>query len=152
MKNIKDWNEFNRVNELRTETYADVMNRTEGYPWRMTQKDDAGMYQINPKAEQEKRVNRLARERFEAEFMKEFRGSTIDNGGKEYQLCCIKFESNSTYYTLGFQDMNDRSAIPGMLWISPDARDGYYIQGNKQDMLDPASKALVMDMFKYMNR
>jgi hypothetical protein len=150
MKNIKSWSEFSKINELRTETYAKVANRTEGFPWRLSHKDKEGNYKRNPKAEQEGRINSLARERFQEEFLKEFKpGTVINNGGKEFAFSNIKFESNYTNYILVFEEVGGNSSLPKMLYISYDPREGYYIQ-NEEDDLDDRSKNIIINMFKYM--
>jgi hypothetical protein len=152
MKNIKSWGEFSRINELRTETYAKIANRTEGFPWRMSDKDEAGNYKRNPKAEQEGRVNAMSKERFQQEFLREFKpGTLINNGGKEFAFTTIKFEANYTNYILIFEEIGTGSAFPKMLYISYDPKEGYYIQ-NEEDDLDERSKGIVSDMFKYMRR
>jgi|LakMenE18May11ns_1017448.scaffolds.fasta_scaffold9834114_2 hypothetical protein len=155
MKNIKTWNEFSRINELRTETYAEVANRTGGYPVRLTYAgvDSSGKkYVKNPKGEQEGRINRLAKERFQQEFLKEFKpGTIINNGGKEFALSNIKFESNYMNYTLIFEEVSSGSVLPKMLYISYDPREGYYIE-NEEDNLDDRSKKIISDMFKYRGR
>lgn len=158
MKNIKSWNEFQTVNELRTETYAKVMNRTEGYPWRMISKDDRGNYVNNPKAEQEGRVNTVARERFQTEFMKEFpEGSTtITINGMTYEFDGIKFESNSTNYYLIFKQERGSS----MAYIHPHRTNGYFVEMGPTKLysedgdtgLDEPSEALIYDMLDYMRR
>lgn len=162
MKNIKSWNQFNRINELRTETYAKVMDRTEGYPWRMTTKDDHGNYNVNPKAEQEGRINKLSRERFIQEFMKEFpeRSTVIYLNEVPYEFVALKFISNWTNYYLMFQEQGKS----GRIYIHPHRADGYYIEKLGQDNvykssyetesddtgLDARSEDLVLDMLKYM--
>lgn len=153
MKNIKNWEEFSRVNELKAETYSKIASNTTGYPWRMTYKDQDGNYKTNPRAEKEKRVNDLSMKRFESEFMKEFGGRTINNGGKEYELVGIKFKANWINYGLIFEEVGGTSSLPRMLYISYDHPIGkYYIEGAAEDELDGGSKALIMDMFKYMRK
>ncbi len=152
MKNIKSWDEFSRINELRTETYAKIANDTEGFPWRLSHKDDEGNYKRNPKAEQEGRINSMAKERFQQEFLKEFKpGTIINNGGKQFAFSNIKFESNYTNYVLIFEEVGSGSVLPKMLYISYDPREGYYIE-NEEDNLDDRSKKIISDMFKYRRR
>ena len=64
-KNIKKFEEF--VNELNASTYANVMNKTEQYPW---VKKGSGSF-VN-KDTKRGDLNRLAIEKFNDEFYSEF--------------------------------------------------------------------------------
>lgn len=161
MKNIKNWNEFQRVNELRSETYSKVMKRTEGYPWRMTQKDDAGNYITNQKAKQEERVNRLAHERFETEFKNEFppKMTIINMNGKPFEFVNIRFVNNFGSYYLIFEELGDpglrsqlrvyrhRDSANNSYFIEYEGKKYYNEDGNTG--LDQESENLILDMLKH---
>jgi hypothetical protein len=149
MKNIKSWQQFYKVNELRTETYSNIARSTGGFPWRLSHKDDGGNYQNNPRAEKEGRVNRLSRDRFRQEFLNQFIGTTINNGGKDYTFVDIKFESNHGNYMLIFESVVDDSVLPKTIYVHHSPRMGYEIE-NQEDMLDEESKRTLIEMFKYM--
>lgn len=136
---IKSWLEFNE--ELNVETYADIMNKTENYPWVKFLGD-----KLN-KADKMKTVNTLANELFTKEFLKEFNpGLTINNGDVEWTFEGIKFNTNYTNYTLIFKAGNET------LLVNYNDNTGYYLTGGIEDNLDNESISLLKDMFKYMNR
>lgn len=157
MKNIKNWNEFTRVNELDTQTYAKVMQRTEGYPMRLTFSGDKNL-KPNPKGEQEGRVNRLAHERFESEFKKEFppKVTTITMNGAPFEFVNIRFVNNYGSYYLIFEEMNGS----GRLYVHrhrDNKDDSYFIDYNGMKYysedgetgLNPESEELILNMLKY---
>jgi hypothetical protein len=136
---IKSWLKFNE--ELKAETYADIMNKTENYPWVKFLGD-----KLN-KADKMKSVNSLANELFTREFLKEFNpGLTINNGDVEWVFEGIKFNTNYTNYTLIFKAGNET------LLVNYNDNTGYYLTGGIEDNLDNESISLLKDMFKYMNR
>jgi hypothetical protein len=136
---IKSWLKFNE--ELNVETYADIMNKTENYPWVKFLGD-----KLN-KADKMKTVNTLANELFTKEFLKEFNtGLTINNGDVEWTFEGIKFNANYTNYTLIFKAGNET------LLVNYNDNTGYYLTGGIEDNLDNESISLLKDMFKYMNR
>jgi hypothetical protein len=136
---IKSWLKFNE--ELKAETYADIMNKTENYPWVKFLGD-----KLN-KADKMKTVNSLANELFTKEFLKEFNpGLTINNGNVEWVFEGIKFNTNYTNYTLIFKAGNET------LLVNYNDNTGYYLTGGVEDNLDNESISLLKDMFKYMNR
>jgi hypothetical protein len=136
---IKSWLKFNE--ELNVETYADIMNKTENYPWVRFLGD-----KLN-KADKMKTVNTLANELFTKEFLKEFNpGLTINNGDVEWTFEGIKFNANYTNYTLIFKAGNET------LLVNYNDNTGYYLTGGIEDNLDNESISLLKDMFKYMNR
>jgi hypothetical protein len=136
---IKSWLKFNE--ELNVETYADIMNKTENYPWVKFLGD-----KLN-KADKMKTVNSLANELFTKEFLKEFNtGLTINNGDVEWTFEGIKFNANYTNYTLIFKAGNET------LLVNYNDNTGYYLTGGIEDNLDNESISLLKDMFKYMNR
>ncbi len=136
---IKSWLKFNE--ELNVETYADIMNKTENYPWVKFLGD-----KLN-KADKMKTVNSLANELFTREFLKEFNpGLTINNGDVEWVFEGIKFNTNYTNYTLIFKAGNET------LLVNYNDNTGYYLTGGIEDNLDNESISLLKDMFKYMNR
>jgi len=136
---IKSWLKFNE--ELKAETYADIMNKTENYPWVKFLGD-----KLN-KADKMKTVNSLANELFTKEFLKEFNpGLTINNGDVEWVFEGIKFNTNYTNYTLIFKAGNET------LLVNYNDNTGYYLTGGVEDNLDNESISLLKDMFKYMNR
>ena len=132
---IKSWIAFNE--ELKTETYADIMNKTENYPWVKFLGD-----KLN-KADKMQSVNVLAKELFTREFLKEFKpGITIKNGGETWKFEHLIFNANYTNYSLSFT--NGREYL-----VVKNKRDGYYLDA-KEDNLGETSKKLVIDMLKYM--
>jgi hypothetical protein len=136
---IKSWLKFNE--ELNVETYADIMNKTENYPWVKFLGD-----KLN-KSDKMKTVNTLANELFTKEFLKEFNpGLTINNGNVEWVFEGIKFNTNYTNYTLIFKAGNET------LLVNYNDNTGYYLTGGVEDNLDNESISLLKDMFKYMNR
>lgn len=157
MKNIKSWNQFNRVNELRTETYKKIQSKTDLFPMSLTNKWDK-TYAPNPKGEQRGRINKLASERFKEEFMKEFPvgTTTITWNGKTYAFFAVQKENISGDYHLMFEEPRERG-FPEALYVYKHRKDGYYVRVGGKDYysedgdtgLDPASEKLVLDMLKY---
>lgn len=139
---LKKWKEFNE--ELMTQTYADILNRTESYPWVKFLGDKLG------KSDKMESVNYLAKELFTREFLKEFEpGLTIKNGNNEFIFSGIKFNTNYTNYNLQF---TNKDKTGGDMVIHFDPNDIYYIKHpiGIVDNLDDDSKSLISDMFKYM--
>jgi hypothetical protein len=128
-----------RFNELKTQTYADIMNNTEKYPWVKFLGDKF------KKSDKMKNVNKLANEHFTKKIMDEFKESEIVNGDKKYKFENIKFNSNWTNYDLVFKGDNT-------IYIKFDPTVGYYLGYGIKDDLDNKSKKLINDMFKYMRK
>lgn len=159
MNNIKNWKEFTRINELRTETYKKLQSNTDLFPNSLTIKKD-GIYSPNPKGEQRGRINKLASERFKEEFMKEFPPgtTTITWNGKTYAFFAVQKENISGDYHLMFEEPRERG-FPEALYVYKhrDEKDSYYVRVGGKDYysedgdtgLDPASEKLVLDMLKY---
>lgn len=146
MKNVKNWSEFMRINELNKETYASIMNRTENWPTTRYSgnKDDATI----KKADQMGRVNTMARERFHEEFMNEFKDSEIVNGSTIYKFVTIRFKSNWTNYTLVFENPDDQWDT---LEIKHTSRaPGYELDNGVEDELNARSIELINSMFRFI--
>lgn len=144
---IDTWNGFNKkINELRSETYSDIMDRTQDYTWRSTEDE------LDPETEKLSRVNKLARERFEQEFYEEFPiGSRITNGDKVYTFDGLEFKTAYTNYNLVFNPV-DSEFEQDPLIIQYDPENGYYLGYNIEDNLDRESISMIMDMFWYKTR
>ncbi len=137
---IKSWLIFNE--ELKADTYADLINNTENYPWVRLFANKTN----KQKADKMQSVNTLAKDLFTKEFLKEFKiGSTIKNGNDEWTFDGIKFNTNYTSYSLKFKKTNET------LWIEFDPSTVYHLPNKVKDELDGKSKSLLKDMFKYMN-
>jgi hypothetical protein len=133
---IKNWIKFNE--ELKLKTYADIMNKSEKYPWVRNLGDKLS------KSDKLESINTLAKELFTREFLKEFKpGLTINNGAQEWSFEGIKFNANYTNYSLIFESGNERLIIN----YYPS---GYHLPQGVEDNLDDKSKKLIIDMFKYM--
>ena len=151
---IDSWNGFNKkINELRSETYSDIMDRTQDYEWRMS--GDVA----SEETEKLSRVNQLARERFEEEFYSEFPiGTEITNGDKVYTFAGLKFKTAFTNYELVFKPVEDEfDPIEGEVYVEPliiqyDPENGYYLGYNVEDNLDRESISTILDMFWYKIR
>lgn len=129
-----------RFNELKTQTYADLLNKTETYPWIKFLGDKL------KKAHKMESINKLAKEHFTKAFMKEFKqGTKIKNGEEEYEFRGIKFNTNYTNYDLHFKGRGESLTIK----YDPS---GYYLGYGVKDNLDSNSSRLVKSMFKYMKK
>lgn len=144
---IDSWSGFNKkINELRSETYSDIMDRTQDYTWKQTHDE------IDPETEKLSRVNRLARERFEEEFYEEFPiGTQITNGDIVYTFDGLEFKTAYTNYNLLFTPVDSEEGVEP-LTIQYDPENGYYLGYNIEDNLDRESVATIMDMFWYKTR
>jgi hypothetical protein len=146
--------EKEKLNELDTNTYANLMNNTEKYPWSQflsgTQslKGDEKKRSVPHK---EERVNNLARLRFTKKFYEEFplndKSTNIITNDGEYYFKGIRFNTNYTYYSLSFE-RNDEFPMPHHLYIMPE-RNGYYIYTNGIKITDDDSDKLINNMLKY---
>lgn len=145
MEKIKGFNEF--LNELNIDTYANLMDRTEGYPWKTFLSNDKD--KSNPRTIYNKhnRINHLSRKRFEEEFYKEFpQGSVeIKTSEGEFVFKSIKFNTNYTNYDLIFTNVEKTN-----LWVKVE-HNGYYItlSGKKVTVSDQESIDLLSKMSKY---
>jgi hypothetical protein len=129
-----------KFNELKTQTYADLLNKTETYPWVKFLGDKL------KKADKMESINKLAKEHFTKSFMKEFNeGTKIKNGDKAYEFTGIKFNTNYTNYDLHFKGENESLTIK----YDPS---GYYLGYGIDDKLDSNSIKIVKNMFKYMKK
>jgi hypothetical protein len=129
-----------KFNELNTQTYADLLNKTENYPWIKFLGDKL------KKADKMEKVNILAKEHFTKAFMDEFKeGTKIKNGDKEYKFKGIKFNTNYTSYDLHFEGEKESLTIK----YDPS---GYYLGYGIEDKLDLNSIKIIKSMFKYMKK
>ena len=142
------------IKELDTNTYANLMDKTESFPWAQFMGPDSKDKYTNPKHRWNKlaRVNGKARERFEAEFYKEFPKNSVStkiltNLG-EFNFYGIKFNTNYTSYNLMFTQENKNTNWPKYLWIKPE-KNGYYIEDSSIKIADANSDKLINQMLKY---
>jgi hypothetical protein len=136
-------------NELNTDTYSDLMNKTSDFPW-------AKFFSKNPDKDtnpkepgtQQGRINKLSRDRFVTEYYKEFpKGSlTINTSEGKYIFDSINFKSNFTYYDLIFRHMDD--GVGRYLWIMPSGHD-YFIDRKGLTLTDDKSDKIIRDLLKY---
>jgi hypothetical protein len=145
-KNIKKYEEF--VNELNASTYANVMNKTEQYPWI---KKGSGSF-VN-KDTKRGELNRLAIEKFNDEFYSEFPESEtkIFTNKGEYSFMFLNLLSNTNDYELCFEySGDDKTTEPKQLTFKA-TTDGYEIVRNFDNVtiIDDDSISLLNDMFKY---
>ena len=138
------------LNELDTQKYSDLMDKTYDFPWTnyLGNKEKGG---------KEGRVNRLARERFIQEYMKEFpKGTPIElvgKSGKIYKLGfnTISFDTNYAKYILLFNRVGDDRGFTGSIWIHyPNYIDNAYMFDEPVE-LTKESKFQINKMFKYMS-
>jgi len=147
MKKLKT---FKELNELSTNTYSDLMNKTSNYPWsKFFSKNPDKDTNIKELGTQQCRINKLSRERFEQEFYKEFPiGSiTINTSEGEYVFDDIKFKSNFTYYDIIFKGKG-KYGMDDYLWIMPSGNE-YYIDKKGLTITDDKSDEIIRDLLKY---
>ena len=88
---------YKALSELNISTYANILNKTDDYPW----KTFLGQKELGNK---QGKVNRLAMERFETEFYKQFKPKelSIETSKGKFIFIGIKFKTNYTSYDLHF--------------------------------------------------
>lgn len=143
------------LTELKTQTYADLMNKTENYPWDKFLSQDDDKENPRKKYNKKQRINDLARERFESDFLKEFpkRKTMIKTNLGAAEFYGIKFNANYTSYDLLFtlvSSVHGRGEYKN-IWITKSGTDGYYILYNNDGAikLEPESEPLVKKMLSY---
>lgn len=145
-KNIKKYEEF--VNELNASTYANVMNKTEQYPWI---KKGSGSF-VN-KDTKRGDLNRLAIEKFNDEFYSEFPESEtkIFTNKGEYSFMFLNLLSNTNDYELCFEYIGEDETVKAKQITIKATMDGFEIVRNIDDVviIDDSSISLLNDMFKY---
>ena len=168
------------LNELSAETYREVRNKTADWPWTRNAatgwNQDAIRHYVQTgekperrkksgveRAEQMGRINDMAKERFEAEFLREFPlGTRIDVRDSENRdlFRTLEFErlawrANWTYYELVFTDRESGAKI----YFHGDVLPAYALKSDASRIdfqgeieLDGQSQMLLDRMFKFGKR
>lgn len=133
------------VNEMNTDSYAKIMNKTSNYPWHNTldsSDSDKG------KSKKEEKVNKLSKIRFEQEFYKEYPKETtkISTNLGDYVFIGLKYKTNSNRYDLGFMKKHGMG-MHDYIWVSDD--NGEIYSDNSKVKIEEKSNALLNQMLKY---
>ena len=141
---IKKMIKENILSELKTQTYADIMNTTDSHPW-------TSFIGNTDKGTKQGRVNTLAKQRFISEFYREFPLNDsklfIESGNGNFIFNGIKFEANHTMYILIFKLDNKNR----YLYISGTSNK-FHIDKNINDMNlvnDKRTESMIKNMLRY---
>jgi len=144
---------FEAFNEMKTSSYAKLMNRTEDFPW--TRSATGDFLKPNPRSigQKKERVNSLARERFTQEFLEEFPlyDTIFDTNKGVYAFVAFKFNTNYTNYTLFFENAEEPGSFKSRFTVEPDKGDGGYYISDKEIELTRQSENLLNQMMRYTN-